>query len=201
MLVAFATFPPELRASRGRTQQAEAAATALLSGVPDKDAVEALYLDPVVVWRDADYFRQQHLFMFSDLKNDQVGQPLSSTFQTSPPQQCEGQVTTVQQLQPGELLGDGDIGALGISGWATNRFSRAPVRRLVFVSNDKIVGYGASIAGSSAAKPGEIAPKRGSDKWLGFIRPPSKAASIDVYALDDNANAVCHVATVQLPQQ
>src|SRR4029077_5343152 len=74
MLLALATFPVALKACRTRTQQAEAAATALLSGVPDGDAMEALYAEPIVVWRDTDYFRQQHLFMFSDVKNRQLGQ-------------------------------------------------------------------------------------------------------------------------------
>ncbi len=101
MLLAFATFPVALGSSRTRTQRAEAAATALLSGVPDKDAMAVLYDDPIVVWRDADYFRQQHLFMFSDARNDQLGQLFWSTYQSSPPLRCEGQVTTVQQLPPG----------------------------------------------------------------------------------------------------
>jgi hypothetical protein len=149
-----ATFPVALRASGTRTQQAEAAATALLSGVPDKDAMEALYAEPIVVWRDADYFRQQHLFIFSDVKNNRLGQLLASTYRSSPPERCEGQVTTVQQLPPEELSGGGDIGAFGISGWA-----RAPVQRLVFVSDDKIVGYGAAIGGFSAPKQSGIAPK------------------------------------------
>jgi len=215
MLLAFATFPLALETSRTRTQRAEAAATALLSGVPDKDALEVLYDEPIVVWRDADYFRQQHLFMFSDVKNDRLGQSLSSTYQSSPALRCEGQVTTVQQLPPGELLGGGDAGAFGISGLATDRFSQAPVRRLVFLSDNKIVGYGASIGGFSAAKKNilfvlsgssgiqqsEIVPKKDSDKWLGFSRPPRNAASIDVYALDSRADTACHLATVELRQR
>jgi hypothetical protein len=196
MLLALATFPVALRASGTRTQQAEAAATALLSGVPDKDAMEALYAEPIVVWRDADYFRQQHLFIFSDVKNDQLGQLLSSTYRSSPPERCEGQVTTVQQLPPEELLGGGDIGAFGISGWA-----RAPVQRLVFVSDDKIVGYGASIGGFSAPKQSGIAPKKGADKWLGFVRPPLNAASIDVYALDSSPDRACRLITVDLSRR
>jgi hypothetical protein len=215
MLVAFATFPLALETSRTRTQRAEAAATALLSGVPDKDAMEVLYDQPIVVWRDADYFREQHLFMFSDVRNDQLGQSLSSTYQSSPSLRCEGQVTTVQRLPPGELLGGGDADAFGISGLAKDRFSQAPVRRLVFVSDNRIVGYGASIGGFSAAKKNilfvlsgssgvqqsEIVAKKDSYKWLGFSRLPRNAASIDVYALDSSADRACRLATVEVPER
>jgi len=214
MLLAFATFPVALGSSRTRTRRAEAAATALLSGVPNKDAMAVLYDDPIVVWRDADYFRQQHLFMFSDVRNDQLGQLLSSTYQSSQ-LRCEGQVTTVQRLPPGELLEDGDRGAFGISGLATDRFSQTRERRLVFVSDNKIVGYGASLGGFSAAKnnilfvqsgssgvqQSEIVSKKDSDKWLGFGRQPRNAAAIDVYALDNGADTVCHLATVEVPDR
>ncbi len=214
ILLAFATFPLALATSRTRTERAETAATALLSGVPDKDAMQVLYDEPNVVWRDAGYFRQQLLFIFSDVKNNRLGQLLSSTYQSSPPLRCEGQVTTVQQLPPGELLGGDDAGAFGISGVATDRFAQAPVRRLVFVSDNKIVGYGASIGGVSPAKnilfvlsgssgvqQNEIAAKKDSGKWLGFGRQPPNAASIDVYALDSSADNACHLATVELPQR
>jgi hypothetical protein len=214
MLLAIAAFPLALGTSRTRTQRAEAAASALLSGVPDKDAMGVLYDDPNVVWRDADYFRQQHLFMFSDVKNDRLGQSLSSSYQSSSSPRCEGQVTTVQQLPPGELLGGGDAGAFGISGLAADRFSRAPARRLIFVSDNKIVGYGASIGGFSAAtdilfvlsgssgvQQSEIVSKKDSSKWLGFGRQLHNAASIDVYALDTSMDTVCRLATVEAPKR
>jgi hypothetical protein len=85
---------------------------------------------------------------------------------------------------------------------------------LVFVSDNKIVGYGASIGGVSPAKnilfvlsgssgiqQNEIAAKKDSGKWLGFGRQPPNAASIDVYALDNSADNACHLATVELPQR
>ena len=215
MLLAFVTFPVALGSSRTRTQRAEAAATALLSGVPDKDAMAVLYDDPIVVWRDVDYFRQQHLFMFSGVRSDQQGQLLPSTYQSSPPPRCEGQVTTVQRLPPGELLGDGDGGAFGISGLATDRFSQTRERRLVFVSDNKIVGYGASLggfsveknnilfvqSGSSGVQQSEIISKKDSDKWLGFGRQPRNRAPIEVYALSNGADTACHLATAEVPDR
>jgi hypothetical protein len=189
MLSAFATFPFALRTSRTRIRWAEVSATALLSGVPDKDAIEVLYDEPIVVWRDAEYFRQQRLFMFSDTRNDQLGQLFSSAYQSSPPLPCEGQVTSVQRLRPAELLQSGNADAFGIAGLATAHFSQSSVRRFVFVSDNKIVGYGASIGVSSAA-----------GKWLGFGRQPRDTSSIDVYALDTRADRACHLATVGVPE-
>jgi len=200
MLLAFAVFPLGLKASSTRTQQAEAAATALLTGVPAKDALGVLYDESIVVLRDADYFRQQHLFMFSDVKNDQMGRLLSSTYRTSSSQQCHGQVTTVERILPGELE-DRDISdALRISGSATDRFSRTP-RKFLIVSDDKIVGYGASVAGPFAAKHSEIVRKKVSGEWLGFARLPRDASMIDAYALDSSMSTACHLATVEVPKQ
>jgi hypothetical protein len=201
MLLAFAAFPLGLKASSTRTQQAEAAATALLTGVPAKNELGVLYDESIVVLRDADYFRQQRLFMFSDVKNDQMGKLLSSTYRTSSAQQCQGQVTAVERILPGELE-DRDIGdALRISGSATDRSSRTPVRKFLIVSDDKIVGYGASVAGPFAAKHSEIVRKKASGEWLAFARLPRDASMIDVYAVDGSMGTACHVATGEVPQQ
>jgi len=188
MLLALAAYPAALGTSRRRIQLFETAATALLSGVPDKDAMQVLYDEPIVVWRDANYFRQQHLFMFSETRNDQLGQLFSSAYQSSPLLRCEGQVTSVQRLGPGELLQGSDADALGIAGLATDRFSQTPIHRFVLVSDNKIAGYGAYVRGSSAAS-----------KWLGFARQPRNSLSIDVYAVDSRSDKACHLATVAVP--
>jgi hypothetical protein len=201
MLLAFAVFPLGLKASRTRTEQAEAAGTALLAGVPDKQALGVLFEDSSLVWRDADYFRQQHLFMFSDLKNNQMGQLLSSTYRITSPQQCLGQATIVERLPPEDLLVDKDSGALRISGWVVDRLSKTPVRRLVIAADDKIIGFAASIAGPLTAKHSELVRKPESGEWLGFALPPYEATLVDVYAVVDGADAVCHAATVEVPQQ
>jgi hypothetical protein len=124
-------------------------------------------------------------------------------------------VATAQKLPPEELLVGGGVDAIGISGRATDHFSHAPVSRLVFVSDNKIVGYGASIGGFSTAKKCSARSewklehpakrnkhqKNDSDKWLGFSRQPRTTASVDAYALENNADSACHLATVELPQR
>lgn len=199
MLLAFAVFPLGLKASRTRTQQAEAAATALLAGVSDKEALGVLFEDPSLVWRDADYFRQEHLFMFSDAKNNQMGQLVWSIYRIGSPQQCQGQVTMVERVPPEDMLADKDAGALRISGWAVDQPSRRQVQRLVIATEGKIIGFAASIAGSFTAKHSDLVRGPESGEWLGFARPPQEAALMDVYATDSSAGTACRLATVEVP--
>jgi hypothetical protein len=199
MLLAFVVFPLGLKASRTRTQQAEAAATALLAGVPDKEALGVLYIDPFLVWRDGEYFRQQHLFMFSDSKNPQMGQLLSSVYRMQSSQQCHGQVSVVEPVRPEDLLVDKEAGALRISGWAVDGGANSPVRRLVIAADGKIVGFAASIAGPFTAKHSELVRKSDSSEWLGYARPPREAALIDVYAVNKTADTICRLATAGVP--
>ena len=200
LLSAFFQFPAWLNAGRTRNQQAEAAAAALLSNVADKDAVEVLYFEPMIVLSAADYFRQEHLFMFLDMKNDQMGQLISSSHHSSPQQSCEGQVTTVERIRPEALLANQKTDALEIYGSATNRFSGMQLRRFLFVSNDEIIGYGASIAAPFTSKQTEIV-RKDRDNWLGFARPSREAKTVDVYATDGHTDTVCHVAKFQIPQR
>jgi hypothetical protein len=201
MLLAFAVFPLGLNASRTRTEQAEAAATALLAGVPDKQALGVLFEDSFLVWRDADYFRQQRLFMFSDVKNNQMGQLLSSIYRVGSSQQCQGQATVVERVPSEDLLFDRDAGALRISGWAMNGPSKTPVSRLIIAADGKVIGFAASIAGPFTAKHSDLVRKSESGDWLGFARPPHGTAVFDVYAVDNSAGSLCHLAAVEVPQQ
>lgn len=201
MLLSFAVFPLGLKASRTRTQQAEAAATTLLAGVPDKQALGVLFEDPYLVWRDADYFRKQHLFMFSDFKNDQMGQLLSSAYRVGSSQQCQGQATKVERVRPEETLFDNESSALRISGWAVNGASKAPVRSLIIAADGKVIGFAASIAGAFTAKHSDLVRKSELGEWFGFARLPNGAATLDVYAVDNSVNTLCPFAKAEIPRQ
>jgi hypothetical protein len=200
MVLAFAVFPLGFRASRTRTKQAEAAATSLLADVPDKQALGVFFEDLPLVWRDANYFRQQHLFMFSDVKNEQMGQLLASIYQVDSPRQCQGRAIIAERIPTDELLADKDAAVLRLTGWAFNGPSDTPSQTLIITANDKIIGFGASIAGPFTAKHSELIRKSPPGEWLGFARPPRAAAVIDVFAIDRNAGAVCRLATVEVPQ-
>jgi hypothetical protein len=92
-----AVFPIGLRASRELSRPRLRPSP--LSGVPDKRAIAMLFPEPTAVLRDADYFRQQHLFIFSDVAIAIVH------FSGSPAERCQGQVTTVERVPPGESTG------------------------------------------------------------------------------------------------
>jgi hypothetical protein len=200
MLLAFAVFPLGFRASRTRTQQAEAAATSLVAGVPDKAALGVLFEDLLLVWRDADYFRQQQLFMFSDVKNGQLGQSLASAYRVDSTQQCEGRTKIAERIPANELLAGSDTGALQLSGWAVNGPSHTPAQRLIITADDRIVGFGASIAGPFTAKHSELIRKSPPGEWLGFARPPLGTAVIDVFSVNGSAGTACRLATVEVPR-
>jgi hypothetical protein len=200
MLFAFVVFPFGLRASRTRTQQAEAAATSLLAGVPDKEALGVLFIDLPLIWRDADYFRQQHLFMFSDVKNEQMGQLLASTYRIDSPQQCQGRATIAERIPSDQLLANSDTDALRLSGWVVNSSSNATSQSFVITAGDTIVGFGAPIAGPFAAKHSEIIRESQPGEWLGFARPPLGASVINVFAVNGSAGTICRLATVEVPR-
>jgi hypothetical protein len=69
----------------------------------------------------------------------------------------------------------------------------------VFAStSDRVVGYGASLAGSFKAKHSDIVRKKDFAEWLGFAQVPWDAASIQVYGVSKNSNELCHITEVEL---
>src|SRR5690348_7659257 len=196
--IATLVFPLGLRASRTRTQQAEAASSALLAGIPYTPALKVLYVDPLLVWRDAQYFREQRLFMFSDSANDHIGQPLSSIYTISPADRCQGDITDVQWVSAADLLDD-HAPALRIAGTATRLPSKSPVDRLILTAGGTVVGYAAAMAGPFGAKHSDIIRDHATGNWLGFATPPDPPQDIHVYAVDAPGSTVCAVASVVSP--
>jgi hypothetical protein len=194
MFLALFVFPLGIRASRTRTQQAEAAATALLTGVADQTTLRVLFEDSSLVWRDAMYFRRQHLFMFSDSNTGELGQSLVSAYRIASSQHCRGQATMVEQLSAEDLLADKDTLTLRINGWALDG-SNAPFRRLVFAADGRTVGFAASLAGPLSAKHSELVRNPNPSGWMGFALP-NRIEPIEIYAVDNRGATVCHVATI-----
>lgn len=198
VLLSFVVFPWGIKASRTRTQQAEAAATALLSRVPDTEALAVLYVDTALVWRDAEYFREQHIFMFSDPQNDQLGQSFSSLYQVSTSQACQGESIVASRIPPENLLPGNHAGDLQISGVSDRAFHETNARFLL-TANDRIIGFGAPIAGPFAAKHSEIVREQDAGSWLGFVASPLGIPSIDVYLDGNGGETACRLATVKIP--
>jgi hypothetical protein len=192
-------FPLCLRASRLITLRSEAAATALQVGVPDKKALVILHPNPAISWRAAQYFRQEKLFMFSDPLMAGLNQPLSSTYQVESRDHCQGEVVMIQEVPPEELLEDAPLGAYRISGWAVDRPSDEPVRKLVISANGSIAGL--AIGGLQGRTAGDksFLMKKKFVEWSGLVRPAHGDRSLDVYTLDkDHPEKVCLLATLPL---
>jgi hypothetical protein len=194
-------FPLCIRAARIRTLQSEAAAVSLLTGVPDKHALEVLYDHPEIVWRDVDYLRQEHLFVFFDSWHGQMHKPLASVYRVDSQERCAGEVNLIERVPSEDLLTDEDSGGLRISGWAVSGLSENPVRRLVIAADGNIVGFAVGGFPLRTAADKVFLKSAKFVEWSGSVRPPSEAVSIDIYAVDNHGDGLCHIATARIPQR
>ena len=199
MLLAITQFPLVLRAPHLLILHEEAASLALVVGVPDKQALTVLYPDPQVPWRDADYLRSQHLFMFSQPQYGLLGGSIGSLPPVGSPELCDGRVDLLERLPRQDSLTELDSEGLRIAGWAVERSSGEPIRNLVIAADGKIVGLGTG--GLLLRTSGSKAFLKNSRfvEWSGFVRPPPGTESLDVYALNDRRDELCHLATAALP--
>jgi hypothetical protein len=192
-------FPLCLRASRLITLRSEAAALTLISGVPDKQALTVLYPDPWIPWRDAEYFRQQHLFMFSGSWYGHMDEPLASVYRAGSQERCAGQVSMVEPVPPEDSLTGKDSGGLRISGWAVDRLSENPILSLVIAAHGRIVGFGVGGLQRKTSGSKVFLTKAKFVEWKGSVRPPPGTTSMDVYAVETRGDGLCHLATVAVP--
>lgn len=197
LLAAGMLFPLCLRASRMRILSTEAAAMPLLTGVPDKQALAGLYPDPSLPWRDAEYFREQRLFMFSVPAWKTIDVPLESAYHAGARDRCLGQVELVQRIPPSDLVTTTIAEGLRISGSAVNGNSGAPIRRLVIAANGKVAGF--AVGGLQLVRTDKTYLKKPAfNEWSGSVRLPPKARSLDVYAVDEE-NRICPIGTAAVP--
>jgi hypothetical protein len=195
-LAAGLLFPLCLRAARLRTSVSEAAAVTLVAGVPDKKGLAVLYPDPAIPWRDAVYFRQQRLFVFSGSGLDHMGEPLASVYRLDSAQNCEGRVYRLQPVLAEDSLSGQDTDGLRVSGWAVNRPSGDPARSVVIAANGHIAGYAVGGLQPEVSGNKELLKKSRFVDWSGFARPEPGATQLDFYAVMNRPEQVCYLATV-----
>ena len=206
-------FPLCLRASQLKTLRSEAPALTLIIGVPDKQALAMLYPDPSIPWRDAEYFREQHLFMFSGLWYGHMDEPLASVYHVGSEQLCAGQVSVVEPVPPEDSLTGQDTGGLRVSGWAVDRPSEKPIRSLVITADGTIAGFAVGglqlqlfvdyrnkIAGKTEGSKAFLKKARFVE-WSGYAHPAPGTPAMEVYAIGNRRNELCHIATVAVPKR
>jgi hypothetical protein len=197
-MAAGALFPLCLRAAHLLTLRSEAAALTLVTGVPDKQALALLNPFTSVPWEDAEYFRQNRLFMFSGSWYAHMNEPLASVYRLLPRERCAGQVDKVEPLPLDDSVTGKDTGGFRVSGWAVNNPSGDPARSVVVAADGRIVGYGVGslLAKTSGSKT--FLKQAKFVQWWGFARPPSGTTHLDFYAAGNRGEA-CPLATVDLP--
>ena len=200
LIAAVVLFPLCLRASRLVTQRSQAAAVTLVTGVPDKQALGRLYPpDPGIPWRDAEYFREEHLFMFSASSFERMGQPLASVYRVGSKVKCAGEVSLAEPVPVEDSLtgtrGDG----MRINGEAMSGASEEPVWSLVIAASGKIAGFGVGGIELNTSGSKTFLKKAKSVGWMGFARPPIGTTLMDVYAVDNRGEELCPLTTVAVP--
>ena len=197
LLAAGLLFPLCLRASRLRTSASEAAALALVEGVPDKQALAVLYPDPSLPWRDAVYLKQDKLFMFSEPAAAEMGKPIFSAYPGGTNSDCTGQIDAVERIPPVDLLTTIDSAGLRISGTAVNGKSGDPIRRLVIAADGRIAGF--AVGGLQIMRNDKTFLRKSRfTEWQGLVLLPPHAPSIDVYALSGR-DGICRLGTTAVP--
>jgi hypothetical protein len=198
MVLAATQFPLPLRAGLLITHRSEAAATALLTGIPDRKALSLLNTDPDMIWRDEEYLRQQHLFMFSDWWRGQLDELVTDAYRIGPSEACQGQISLLEPVSREDLLAGDESAGLRIAGWAVDRASGDAVRKLIIVADGRISGF--AIGGLQLETKGSksFLKKSRFVEWSGSVRPPAGAGAVEVYAIL-SGNLLCRLA--RLPVQ
>ncbi len=172
--------------------------------MPDNQALAVLYPDPSIPWRDAEYFREQHLFMFSGSWYGHMDEPLASVYHVGSEELCAGQVSVVEPVPPEDSLTGQDTGGLRVSGWAVDRQSEKTIRSLVITADGRIAGFA---VGGLQRDFGEGAGSKAFLKkarfveWSGYAHPTPGTPAMEVYAVGNRRNELCLLATVAVPKR
>ena len=185
-------FP--LRDAREHAFQQRAAAAALLARVNDREQIQRSFSYADYVLSVVPFMRDNHLSIFRERGQLELGAPLSSIAREIESDQCRGAVQTVSVVR-----NDSDQD-LRITGWAWNLRRRKPVSHIVVVAGGNVVGLGASgdwRPTVRAANPGMNTSFIG---FTAFAKNVTPITPIDIYALGSKEpEQACYIATVHLP--
>jgi hypothetical protein len=175
-------------------EQRESAGPLLITDIHDDDFVRTrMFRQPELVWSDAEYLRARRLSVFSTAMSRQMGTDLTPTYTVVPSSNCIGYVDKITKVG---VNGEG----LKLDGWAVNRPSNNPVRKLLLVAGTRIVGFGVSGVVRSDVAAALHSKRAWRSGWVGYARAPDGATALEVYGVPAGSpgNAACLVETVQL---
>ena len=150
-----------------------------------------MYREPEVVWSDVEYLRARHLSLFSTALANQMGMELTPAYRVVSSDRCAGHADLVSKIGP-----KGD--SFKLAGWAVDRLTRKPVKRIVLVAGDRIVGFAVSGFARSDVATALHSNRAFHSGWVGYAKVPDETGTIDVYGIlkSGEANGSCPLATV-----
>lgn len=180
----------EAREAVAHAEQVRAAHDAIVVGILHPSAYGAVLpvsmsrkgIDPV---REVGPFLRAHeLGMFADGAHHWLGRRVEEALGVS--EACEGGIARVS------LIEDPGVVAVRLSGWAWDLASDSPVSRVwVTDRRGEIIGLGSHVRAGDALR--EAPPRARASAWLAHARPPTRGASVRVWARVGDG-AACRIA-------
>ena len=184
--IASLSFIERSDAAMGRRYAAE---TALLSGIPDHEALLETFTPKreSLVLKKSDALKRSNLSIFAQPWSEWLGAPIHVKSNVIDPRRCAGRMEDVERV-----VSDNHI-FIRASGWAWDLSSNHALRKIVLVDqNDKVIGFGRGPFAHRQATPttaqiGEL----GRAFWRGH-GTIDKPTTVSAYALIGDGKFVCH---------
>jgi len=184
--IAGSTFVERADASLGRRYATE---TALLSGVPDHEALLQGFEDESLVLDVSELMKRSKLSIYAQPWSEWLGASIHEKSRIADPRRCAGGIENIERI-----VSDNRI-FIRASGWAWDLASNHALRNIVLVDqNHKVIGFGRGPFAYREATPnatdsGEL--HRAFWRGHGNIDRPTEVAA---FALIDDGKLVCRLS-------
>lgn len=192
MLVTAPLSQSPLNRARLRGFQRNAAAMALITGVPDMEQLRWADYHPENVLSLVPYLRQERLSAFGEPISSLLGKPLDSMFNLTSPNECKG------ELESATVVASAWPRSLRITGWAWDSKHRRPPPEIAIATYSVIIGLGAV---------GDWHPmNKAANPWMttnfigytGYVQNVEQSSPMEIYAiLRGSPASACLIATAK----
>ncbi len=186
-------YRPILEEVKDRIMQREVAGAAIVTGVHDDNYLKTtVYPRPELIWPRVEYLKQRHLFLFSTRTAREIGRNLSPDYRIFPAGACIGYVDLITKI-------DAQSNGSRLEGWAVDQRTKRPLRTLLFVAGDTVVGYAVSGKGRIDVVNAIGSRRAFRSGWIGYAANAMSNGQLDVYGVLDSSGGVCHLGTAKIP--
>jgi hypothetical protein len=157
--------------------QLDAAAVALVVGVPDKEQLQWADSRPDYVLSLVPYLRRERLSVFAGPLPAMLGKPLTSEFIETSSEECTGRVESVASVTGTQQPG------LRITGWAWDNKNAKPPSKIMVTYNGVIAGF--AVVGDWRPAVRRTAPNVTNDftGFTGYVAGVSESTPLKIYAV------------------